>query len=47
MTVSSYAKKLIVENNPTAKVTIAHPGVNLSIFNPEKRIVKIRRRESW
>ena len=36
ITVSSYAKQLIVENNPTAKITIAYPGVNLSIFKPKK-----------
>ncbi|QGR19754.1 glycosyltransferase family 4 protein [Stygiolobus azoricus] len=34
ITVSSYAKQLIVENNPTAKVTIAHPGVDLNVFRP-------------
>jgi len=36
ITVSSYAKQLIVENNPTAKVTIAHPGVDLNIFRPRR-----------
>ncbi|WP_256201827.1 hypothetical protein [Sulfuracidifex metallicus] len=36
ITVSSYAKQLIVENNPTAKVTIAHPGIDLNIFRPRK-----------
>jgi len=36
ITVSSYAKQLIAENNPTAKITIAYPGVNLSIFKPGK-----------
>jgi hypothetical protein len=36
ITVSSYAKQLIAENNPTAKVTIAHPGVDLNIFRPRR-----------
>jgi glycosyltransferase involved in cell wall biosynthesis len=36
ITVSSYAKQLIVENNPIAKVTIAHPGVDLNIFRPRR-----------
>ena len=36
ITVSSYAKQLIVENNPTSKVTIAHPGVDLNIFRPRR-----------
>jgi len=36
ITVSSYTKQLIAENNPTAKITIAYPGVNLSIFKPGK-----------
>jgi len=36
ITVSSYAKQLIVENNPTAKVTIAHPGVDLNVFRPRR-----------
>jgi Glycosyltransferase len=37
ITVSSYTKQLIVENNPSAaKVTIAHPGVDLNIFRPRR-----------
>ncbi|MCQ4336017.1 MAG: glycosyltransferase family 4 protein [Sulfolobales archaeon] len=36
ITISSYTKQLIVENNPTAKVTIAHPGVDLNIFRPRR-----------
>jgi len=36
ITNSSYTKQLIVENNPTAKVTIAHPGVDLNIFRPRR-----------
>jgi hypothetical protein len=36
VTVSSYAKLLIVENIPTAKVTIAHPGVDLNVFRPRR-----------
>lgn len=52
ITVSSYAKQVIVENNPTAKVTIAHPGVDLSVFksrrseniqNGKKRVMVILR----
>jgi glycosyltransferase involved in cell wall biosynthesis len=33
--VSSYIKQLILDNNPTARVTIANPGVNLKIFRPK------------
>jgi glycosyltransferase involved in cell wall biosynthesis len=33
--VSSYVKQLILANNPTARVTIANPGVNLEIFRPK------------
>jgi glycosyltransferase involved in cell wall biosynthesis len=33
--VSSYVKQLILDNNPTARVTIANPGVNLEIFRPK------------
>ncbi|BCU68744.1 glycosyltransferase family 4 protein [Stygiolobus caldivivus] len=36
VTVSSYAKQIILENNPTAKVTLAHPGVNLNVFKPKR-----------
>ncbi|EOD42263.1 hypothetical protein Nst1_523 [Candidatus Nanobsidianus stetteri] len=33
--VSSYVKQLILDNNSTARVTIANPGVNLEIFRPK------------
>jgi hypothetical protein len=36
LTVSSYAKQIIEENNPMAKVTIAHPGVDLNVFSPRR-----------
>ena len=36
ITISSYTKQLIAENNPTAKITVAYPGVNLSIFKTRK-----------
>lgn len=39
VTVSSYAKQLILDNNPTARVTIAHPGVNLEVFRPRREIL--------
>ena len=35
--VSSYIKQLILDNNPTARVTIANPGVNLEIFRPKSK----------
>ncbi|WP_236609058.1 glycosyltransferase family 4 protein [Saccharolobus islandicus] len=40
ITVSSYTKQLILDNNPTARVTIAHPGVNLEVFRPRRRELK-------
>ena len=33
--VSSYVKQLILDNNSTARVTIANPGVNLEVFRPK------------
>ena len=36
ITVSSYTKRLILESNPSATITIAHPGVNLNVFRPRK-----------
>jgi glycosyltransferase involved in cell wall biosynthesis len=33
--ISSYVKQLILDNNPTARITIANPGVNLEIFRPK------------
>ena len=36
VTVSSYAKQLILDNNPSARVTIANPGVNLEVFRPQR-----------
>ena len=39
VTVSSYARQLILEENPSAKVTIAHPGVDHDVFRPRQGIV--------
>lgn len=36
ITVSSYAKQIILENNPTAKVALAYPGVDLNVFRPKR-----------
>ncbi|WP_016730722.1 glycosyltransferase family protein [Saccharolobus islandicus] len=36
ITVSSYLRDLIIKENPNAKITIAHPGVNLNVFYPRK-----------
>jgi glycosyltransferase involved in cell wall biosynthesis len=38
VTVSSYTKQLILDNNPTARVTIANPGVNLEVFRPKREL---------
>ena len=38
VTISSYTKQLILDNNPTARVTIANPGVNLEVFRPKREL---------
>ncbi|EHP68990.1 hypothetical protein MetMK1DRAFT_00017360 [Metallosphaera yellowstonensis MK1] len=38
VTVSSYTKRLILDNNPTARVTIANPGVNLEVFRLKREL---------
>ena len=38
VTVSSYGKQLTLDNNPTARVTIANPGVNLEVFRPKREL---------
>ncbi|ARM76119.1 glycosyltransferase family 4 protein [Acidianus manzaensis] len=35
--VSNYLRQLILDNNPSAKVVVAHPGVDLNIFRPRKK----------
>ena len=42
VTVSSYARKLVLEENPSAKVTIAYPGVDHEVFRPRQGIVDAR-----
>mgnify|MGYP001772788948 CR=1 FL=1 len=42
VTVSSYMKQLILEENPSAKVTIARPGVNHEVFRPRQGVVDAR-----
>ena len=39
VTVSSYARQLIQQENPLARVTIAHPGVNHNVFRPRQGVV--------
>ena len=38
VTISSYTKQLILDNNPTTRVTIANPGVNLEVFRLKREL---------